>query len=124
MEDLPRNEPFQASHHLSLAAAFPHAPGRIGLGLLVPAQPYDSDAVEGAIGLAVAATIEAVPDGFARTGGQGADAAEGSKGCIPAQALVMVTHRHQQRGSSVDTDTVGLPQSRADLDGELVELLQ
>lgn len=80
LEHLPCNEPFQAAHDLSLAAAFPYAPSCPDLCLLVPAQPHDGDAVERGIGLAVATTIEAVPDGLARTGRQGAEATEGRQG--------------------------------------------
>jgi hypothetical protein len=36
----------------------------------------------------------------------------------------MVTHRHQQRGGSVDSDAVGLLQAGTGLDGELIEILQ
>jgi hypothetical protein len=82
MEHLPCNESFETTHDLGFAAPFSQPPRRIGLGLLVPKQAYDNDAVERCIGLAVASAIEAMTIGLTRTGGQGADATERSKRCI------------------------------------------
>ena len=79
VEHLPSDEAFETTHDLGFAAPFFQSPRRVGLGLLVPSQPYDDDAVERCIGLAVAYAIEAMTVGLARTGGQGADAAERSK---------------------------------------------
>lgn len=74
MKNLPCDEAFQATHDLSFAAPFFQPPRRIGLGLLVPTQTYHDDAMQRGIGLAVTSAIEAMTVGFARTGGQVADA--------------------------------------------------
>jgi hypothetical protein len=53
-------EAFETTHDLGFAAPFFQSPRRVGLGLLVPSQAYDDDAVERSIGLAVASAIEAL----------------------------------------------------------------
>jgi hypothetical protein len=58
MEHLPCNESLEKTHDLGFAAPFFQLPRRIGLGLLVPTQAYDNDAIERCIGLAVASAIE------------------------------------------------------------------
>jgi hypothetical protein len=60
---------FETTHDLGFAAPLFQPPRCIGLGLLVPSQAYDNDAVERCIGLAVAPAIEAMTRGLPRTGG-------------------------------------------------------
>ena len=73
MKDLPGNEAFEAAQDVGFREPFTNPSGRVGLGLFVPAQPDHGDAVQGGIGLAVTATVQAVPVGLARAGRQGAD---------------------------------------------------
>lgn len=68
MEDLPGNEPFEAAEDLPLGEAFLGAFGGVGLGWLMPAESDDSDAVQGCIGLPVAAPVQAMTVGLARAG--------------------------------------------------------
>ena len=60
MEHLPGDEPLEASQDVLVAQPFRLATFGVGLGLLMPAQPHHRDAMQGGIGLAIAAPVQPV----------------------------------------------------------------
>lgn len=77
MVELACDESFQASDDALFRQAFGGPAFHVGDGGRVPAHADDDDTVEGGVGLAVPATVEAVwPVGLARLCGDRADAAE------------------------------------------------
>ena len=68
MEDLSRNEAFEAAEDLCFRKPFSGPSSRVTLGLLMPAETHYSNAVQSRIGLAVAAAIQTVAVGLAGTG--------------------------------------------------------
>src|SRR5665213_3354007 len=67
--DLAGDVALEAAHDLPLGFAFADAALGVGAGALAVAQPADGDEVQGSVGLAVAAGVEAVAGGLARGGG-------------------------------------------------------
>ncbi len=60
MEHLPGYESLEAAQDVLVAEIFCLAAFRVGLGLLMPAQSHHRDAMQGGIGLAVAASVQPV----------------------------------------------------------------
>jgi len=60
------------------------------------AQSDDHNTVEGRVGLAVSAAVEAMAVSFARGVGNGIDATQGGEGSLGAEALGVAARRHQQ----------------------------
>lgn len=60
MEHLPGDEPFKAAQDVLVAEPFCIAAFGVGPGLLMPAQPHHSDAMQGGVGLAIATPIQPV----------------------------------------------------------------
>ena len=76
----------------------------VRLGARVVAQPGEDDAVQGGVGLAVAAVVE--PTRAPPAGGvlDGADSAKGSKGRLGVQSLGVVSQGDQESDGAVRTD--------------------
>ena len=68
MEDFAGDVTLEASHHLVFGFAFGQAAGDVVAGGLVAAHAYDEDDVQSPLGVAVAAPVESVPNGFAAGG--------------------------------------------------------
>jgi|SRR5450755_49567 hypothetical protein len=85
--DLAGDVAFEAAHDLTLAFAFTHAALGVGVGALAVAQTADRDEVQRSVGLAVAAGVEAVANGFARGRGDWAGATDGSERRFAVEAL-------------------------------------
>ena len=84
--DLSREEAFQAADDVAFGPASGEASGDVVAGRLVELHPDDDGAIEGRVGVSVAASIEAVP-----TGGhprRGRDRA-GAAGCFRNQLLLL-----------------------------------
>ena len=81
-------------------------------GALVPAEPGQDDAVEGGVGLPVAAAVEAVSLGLAGGCFDGADAAQGGEGGLASQPFGVVAGGDEQRGGGVGADAVAFQQLR------------
>ena len=64
-EHLAGDEPFETAQDLPFREPLLRATGGVGLGLLIPSQSHHGDAVQGGIGLPVAATVQAMAIGFA-----------------------------------------------------------
>jgi len=78
----------------------------------VAAHAPDQDDVQGAVGVAVAASVEAVADRFAAGGFQWADSAEFGECDVAADPVGVVADRGQQRGGGVRADTIDGAQRR------------
>ena len=68
MEDFAGDVALEASHDLVFGFAFGQAAGDVVAGGLVAAHAYDQDDVQSPVGVAVAAAVESVPNGFAAGG--------------------------------------------------------
>src|SRR5271163_635194 len=73
--DLACDVALEAAHDFELALSLCGASSRVCASALAVAQAADGDEVQSAVGLAVAAVVEAVTDSLARGGGNGAGAA-------------------------------------------------
>ena len=76
------------------------------------AHAHDQDDVQGAVGVEVAASVEAVADRFAAGGFQWADSAEFGECDVAADPVGVVADRGQQRGGGVRADTIDGAQRR------------
>jgi hypothetical protein len=83
------------------------------VGARVAAQSADGDAVEGGIGLSVAAAVKAATAGFAGGGVQWIDAAQGREGGLTAESIGIVAGGDEQGCGVVGTDAAAGQQSRA-----------
>jgi hypothetical protein len=72
------------------------APGGVVAGGLVPAQPHHHDAVQRGVGLAVAAAVEAVPDGLAGGGLHRRGAAQRRERGLGAESRVRPDRDHRR----------------------------
>jgi hypothetical protein len=77
MEHLPGDEPLEAAQNVLVAEPFCLAAFGIGLGLLMPALPHHSNAMQSGIGLPVAAPVQPVMPSAAGAGFQRAGTADG-----------------------------------------------
>jgi hypothetical protein len=68
VEGLPGNEAFEAAEDLGFRESISSPASRVTLGLLMPAETLNSNAVQYRISLAVAAALQTVAVGFAGTG--------------------------------------------------------
>ena len=65
MVDFAGDVAFEASEGFAFGFSFGLSAGGVGLGAWVVLEPVDGDGVEGSVGLAVAASVEAVSLGVA-----------------------------------------------------------
>lgn len=84
----------------------------VGPGALVATHAAQGDLVDGPIGLAVTAAVEAVTVGLAGAGGDRADATQRREAGLAGQALGIVASGDQQCGGSDDADAVRGQQRR------------
>jgi hypothetical protein len=104
---------FEASDDVEFVAAVGvDVTAHVGPGLVVPDEANDDDAVQGGVGLPVAAAVEPVPVGLAGAGRDGVGAAERGEGGLGVQPFGVVAGGDQQRGGGVwcrrTTSRVGL----------------
>jgi hypothetical protein len=111
----------EAADDVALGLAFRLAPGRIGLGLLVAREPDHGDAPQGMVGLAIARSVESVPDSHARGGLDRRHPAHGGEGCLVAQAFGVATGGDEQNGGHVGPHAQGGAQSRIGLGRQIIE---
>ena len=71
VEQLPRDRPFKAPANVTIAFPLGPAPGGVGAGVQIVAQPCEHDGVQGAVELAVAAAVAAMADHLPGGGGIG-----------------------------------------------------
>ena len=86
---------FEAADHLFLAHPLGGATAHVCPGSFVMTQPDDYDAVEGGVGLAVAAAVEAMAVGPALRSRYGVHAAQGGEGGLGAETLGVAASSHQ-----------------------------
>src|ERR687885_850476 len=103
--DLPGYVSLEAADGFAAGFAFGDAPGEVVAGAGVAAQSADGDAVERAIGLAVAAAVQPATVGFAGGGFQGVDPAQGGEGGLAVQSVGVVPGGDEQGRGVVGTDT-------------------
>ena len=102
-------EAFEASNDLALGPAISGAACDIVDGRLVKPHPDDDGSIEGGVGLAVAAPIQAVPaSGPPRGGRDRTRAAALRKGGFRANTGGVITAKDQQLGGGVRADPVRL----------------
>jgi hypothetical protein len=84
MVDLAGDASLYAAHDFGFCPAFADAAGEVVAGGLVAAESDNADDVQGAVGVAVSASVESVPHGFAAGCFDGRDSAEfGERGVGP-----------------------------------------
>src|SRR5215216_3688902 len=93
---LTRDVALEAAEDLRLALPFGGPAPRVGACARAVAQAADGDQVQRAVGVAVAAVVEAVASGLARGCRQRTGAAERSKRGLAAQALDVLPGAHEQ----------------------------
>ena len=104
-------EAFEASNDLALGPAISGAACDVVDGRLVELHPDDDGSIEGGVGLAVAAPIQAVPaSGPPRGGRDRPRAAELRKGGFRANAGGVIAAKDQQLGGGVGADPEALAQ--------------
>jgi hypothetical protein len=118
MEHLPGDEPLEAAQNVLVAEPFCLAAFGRGLGLLMPAQPHHSNAMQGGIGLPVAAPVLPVMSSVAGAGLQRAGTADASECGLRANRFRVVAGRcqaaqrlYRRRCQSSCTDWARLPGS-------------
>ena len=111
--DLSRKEAFQASDNLACGPAIGGASGDIVAGWLVESPADDDGAIEGGVGVAVAASIEAVPaGGHPGRGRDRARAAARREGGVRTNPVRVIAEDDQQLGRGVGAHTKALTEGR------------
>jgi hypothetical protein len=120
--ELPDEVALEAAQDLRRAPSLGGAARGVGHRRGVPAQPPDGEEVQGAVGLAVTAPVQAVADGLARGGRDRGDAAQVREGPLAAQPLGVVAGGHQQRGGGVGSDALDGDEVRSGLGHQVAEV--
>ena len=110
--DLAGDVALQAADGFPAGLAVGDAPGEVGAGVGIPAQPGEHDGVQGAVGASVTTAVEPATLGLAGGGLDRADAAERGEGCFVVEALGVVAGGDEQRRGGVGADTVAFEQPR------------
>src|SRR4051794_28538513 len=92
--------------------AVPQAAFDVGAGGGIPAQAGESDAVQGGVGLPIAAAVESAPQGLAGGRFDRADSAEGGEGGFGVEPVGVVTRGDEQGGAGVGSYAVAGQQVR------------
>ena len=122
--DLSRKEAFQAPDDLAFGSAIGGASGDVVAGGLVESHADDDGAIEGGVGVAVAASIEAVPaGGHPGRGRDRARAAELREGGVRTNPVGVIAEDDQQLGRGVGAHTEALAEGRCCLGREAREVL-
>ena len=122
--DLSREEAFQAADDVAFGPASGEASGDVVAGRLVELHPDDDGAIEGRVGVSVAASIEAVPTGgHPRRGRDRAGAAELREGGLRTNPIGVIAEDDQQLSRGVGAHTEALAEGRRCRGGETREVL-
>ena len=122
--DLSRKEAFEAPDDLAFGSAIGGASGDVVAGGLVESHADDDGAIEGGVGVAVAASIEAVPaGGHPGRGRDRARAAELRERGFRTNPVGVIAEDDQQLGRGVGAHTEALAEGRCCLGREAREVL-
>ena len=122
--DLSRKEAFEAPDDLAFGSAIGGASGDVVAGGLVESHADDDGAIEGGVGVAVAASIEAVPaGGHPGRGRDWARAAELRERGFRTNPVGVIAEDDQQLGRGVGAHTEALAEGRCCLGREAREVL-
>ena len=122
--DLSRQEAFQAPDDLAFSSALGGASGDVVAGGLVESHADDDGAIEGGVGVAVAASIEAVPaGGHPGRGRDRARAAALRERGFRTNPVGVIAEDNQQLGRGVSAHTEALAEGRCCLGREAREVL-
>ena len=122
--DLSRKEAFEAPDDLAFGSAIGGASGDVVAGGLVESHADDDGAIEGGVGVAVAASIEAVPaGGHPGRGRDRARAAELRERGFRTNPVGIIAEDDQQFGRGVGAHTEALAEGRCCLGCEAREVL-
>ena len=122
--DLSRKEAFEAPDDLAFGSAIGGASGDVVAGGLVESHADDDGAIEGSVGVAVAASIEAVPaGGHPGRGRDRARAAELRERGFRTNPVGVIAEDDQQLGRGVGAHTEALAEGRCCLGREAREVL-
>jgi len=80
------------------------APSDVAAGTLIDPHAHHTDQVQGAVGVPVAASVQAVAHDLAGGGFYGRDAAKAGEGGLAVQALRIVSGQDEQGGGVVRAD--------------------
>jgi len=103
----------EAADDLGLGQAFGGATGGVGAGAWVVAQASEDDHVEGVVGGAIAAAVEAVAVGPSAASGDGGHAAQVRERCLGVQPLGVVPERGQELAGDFGADAGQCDQARS-----------
>jgi hypothetical protein len=115
--DLAGNVSLYAAHDFGFCPAFADAAVEVVAGGVVAAQSNNTNDVQGAVGVAVPASVDSVPHGFA-AGRFGRDPAEFGERGVGPDAFWVVAQSDEQGGGGVGADAVHLAQSGARVSGQ------
>src|SRR3954468_15320074 len=102
----------EAADGFASGLAVPQAAFDVGAGGGVPAQAGEGDAVQGGVGLPIAAAVEPAPLRLAGGGFDRADSAEGGEGGFGVEPVGVVTSGDEQGGAGVGSHAVAGQQVR------------
>src|SRR5438093_182948 len=97
--------------------------GGVGAGAWVVAEAADGDHVEGAVGLAVAAEVEAVPGRASRAGFDRGGAAELGEGGLATEPVDVLAGGDEQLAGALGADSEEPDRARCRRFGEALELV-
>src|SRR3954451_9044815 len=121
--ELARDVALEAADDLGLGLAFGGTPRGVGGRALGVAPAAGRAHVQRAVGVAVAAVVEAVAVGASAGDGDRAGGAERREGRLVAQTLDVLAGGHEQRGGVSGADRDAVEGDRRGLGDELRELL-
>src|SRR4029453_19326101 len=113
--DLAGDEPLEAADDLPFGLALGGAPGHVGAGARIPAQPAHGDHPQRAVGVAVAASVQPVAGGLARGRRDGGHPAQVREGGLAGQPVGVIAGGDQQRCGGVDAHPGQRQQRRSSL---------
>src|SRR6266536_114697 len=96
---------FEAADDVAFGQSLSDAFLQVGLGAFAVGEADDDDAVQGGVGVAVTAAVEAVFVGAAAAGLDRGDTAEVGEGGFAVQPVGVVTGGGQQLGGGIGADT-------------------
>ena len=103
--ELPGDVPLEAAHRFAAGLAVMDPALHVVAGGLVPTEPGQGDPVQGGVGLAVTAPVEAPPLAGAGGGLDGTDPAERGERALGVQSVGVVPGGDEQRGGSLWVST-------------------
>ncbi len=121
--DLAGDVALEAAHDLALRFAFASPPLGVGAGAVAVAKPADGDQVQRAVGLTVAARVEAMTGGLARGGRDRACAAERREGPVAVEAIDVLAGSDEELAGVTGRDSEQLHGAGRRGCDELLEVL-